>query len=71
MIIYINLIIYKKHTGFTLVELMVVVAVLGILVAIAVPIYTSNTEAAIIATDLANLQTLNSVTRISAMNYEE
>jgi prepilin-type N-terminal cleavage/methylation domain-containing protein len=58
-------------SGFTLVELMVVVAVLGILVAIAVPIYTSNTEAAIIATDLANLQTLNSVTRISAFNYGE
>ncbi len=49
-------------SGFSLVELMVVVAVLGILVAIAVPIYTSNTEAARIATDQANLATLNSVT---------
>jgi prepilin-type N-terminal cleavage/methylation domain-containing protein len=48
--------------GFTLVELMVVVAVIGILVAIAVPVYTSNTEAAKIATDQANLATLNSVT---------
>jgi prepilin-type N-terminal cleavage/methylation domain-containing protein len=50
--------------GFTLVELMVVVAVIGILVAIAVPVYTSNTEAAKIATDEANLATLNSVTGI-------
>ncbi|OPL10621.1 MAG: hypothetical protein AVO34_10535 [Firmicutes bacterium ML8_F2] len=58
-------------SGFTLVELMVIVAIIGILVAIAVPIYTSNTEAAMIATDLANLQTLNSVTRVSAINYGE
>jgi prepilin-type N-terminal cleavage/methylation domain-containing protein len=48
------------QTGFTLVELMVVVAVLGILVAIAVPIYSSSTEAAKIATDEANLRILNS-----------
>jgi prepilin-type N-terminal cleavage/methylation domain-containing protein len=47
-------------SGFTLVELMVVVAVLGILVAIAVPIYSSSTEAAKIATDEANLRILNS-----------
>jgi prepilin-type N-terminal cleavage/methylation domain-containing protein len=52
----------KGENGFTLAELMVVVAVIGILVAIAVPVYTSNTEAAKIATDEANLATLNSVT---------
>lgn len=52
----------KSTSGFTLVELMVVVAVIGILVAIAVPVFTSNAEAAKIATDQANLKTLNSVT---------
>lgn len=52
----------RSLNGFTLVELMVVVAVIGILVAIAVPVYTSNTEAAKIATDDANLRILNSVT---------
>jgi len=51
-----------KCSGFTLVELMVVVAVLGVLVAIAVTVYTNNTEAAKIATDQANLASLNSVT---------
>jgi prepilin-type N-terminal cleavage/methylation domain-containing protein len=53
-----------NNSGFTLVELMVVVAVIGVLVAIAVPIYTSNTESAKIATDQANLKILNSVTKL-------
>ncbi len=63
----------RNKSGFTLVELIVVVAVLGILVAIAVPVYTSNTEAAKIATDQANLATLNSVTglyRFSSANVD-
>jgi prepilin-type N-terminal cleavage/methylation domain-containing protein len=52
----------KRDNGFTLVELMVVVAVIGLLVAIAVPVYTSNTETAKIATDDANLRILNAAT---------
>jgi|GEM_PF-1348758 len=56
--------IRKNNQGFTLVELMVVVAVIGLLSAIAVPIYTSNTESAKTATDQANLKILNSMTSI-------
>lgn len=55
-----------KNAGFTLVELMVVVAIIGILVAIAVPTYNSNTEAAKIAMDQANLRILNFAT----VNYK-
>jgi prepilin-type N-terminal cleavage/methylation domain-containing protein len=62
---------YNYRNGFTLIELMVVVAIIGILVAIAVPIYTSNTAAAKIATDQANLRILNSITNQYLFNYPD
>lgn len=42
--------------GFTLAELLVVVAIIAVLVAIAIPIFTSQLEKAKEATDLANLR---------------
>lgn len=50
----------KNRKGFTLVELMVVVAILGILVAVAVPVYSSVTTKAELKTVAANLRTINS-----------
>ncbi|HNX27968.1 MAG TPA: prepilin-type N-terminal cleavage/methylation domain-containing protein [Syntrophomonadaceae bacterium] len=49
----------QNQKGFTLVELMVVVVILGILVAIAVPVYNNVTEKAELSAIQANLRTLD------------
>lgn len=49
---------FKKlnKKGFTLAELLVVVAIVGVLVAISIPIFTNQLEKAREATDLANIR---------------
>lgn len=47
---------YKHIDGFTLAELLVVVAIIGILVAVSIPIFSSQTEKAKVATDQANMR---------------
>jgi len=49
----------KKNRGFTLVELMVVVAVIGILVAVAVPVYSGVQDRAKKGVGEANAEILN------------
>ena len=44
----------KKESGFTLPELLIVVAIIAVLVAIAIPVFNSQMEKAREATDLAN-----------------
>lgn len=46
----------KKNKGFTLAELLVVVAIIAVLVAISIPVFTSQIEKAREATDLANIR---------------
>jgi prepilin-type N-terminal cleavage/methylation domain-containing protein len=46
----------KNKKGFTLAELLIVVAIIGVLVAISIPIFTSQLEKAREATDLANIR---------------
>jgi len=52
----------KKNEGFTLIELIIVITILGILVMIAVPRFFSIIEKSKIATDKANLRILNTAT---------
>ena len=46
----------KNEKGFTLAELLIVVAIIGVLVAISIPIFTSQLEKAREATDMANVR---------------
>ncbi|SHN54406.1 prepilin-type N-terminal cleavage/methylation domain-containing protein [Butyrivibrio hungatei DSM 14810] len=46
----------NRKDGFTLAELLIVVAIIAVLVAVSIPIFTSRLEKAREATDLANLR---------------
>ena len=46
----------KNEKGFTLAELLIVVAIIGVLVAISIPIFTSQLEKARESTDVANMR---------------
>ena len=50
---------FRNERGFTLIELMVVILIIGILVAIAVPVFNAARESAYASTCKANLRTID------------
>lgn len=46
----------KERKGFTLAELLIVVAIIAVLVAVAIPVFTSQLERSREATDMANIR---------------
>ena len=57
----------NNRKGFTLAELLIVVAIIAVLVAIAIPIFTSQLERAREATDLANIRSAYAEAAINAL----
>lgn len=63
---------FKKlnKKGFTLAELLVVVAIIGVLVAISIPIFTSQLEKAREATDAANFRAAYAEAQVASLDND-
>lgn len=63
--------LHKNEKGFTLAELLIVVAIIGVLVAISIPIFTSQLEKAREATDLANIRSAYAEISAAALSEDD
>lgn len=59
---------YIKAKGFTIAELLIVVAIIGVLTAIGIPIFTGSLEKARRATDIANAREIRSAVTYSIID---
>lgn len=60
----------NENDGFTLAELLIVVAIIGVLVAISIPIFSSQLEKSREATDLANVRSAYAKIMAEAIDTE-
>ena len=60
----------NNKKGFTLAELLVVVAIIGVLVAVSIPIFTAQLEKAREATDVANLRAAKAAAVVEYLNAD-
>ena len=61
----------KNNKGFTLAELLIVVAIIAVLVAIAIPIFTGQLEKSREATDLANVRSAYAEVMVAAISEDK
>ena len=60
----------KNNKGFTLAELLIVVAIIAVLVAIAIPIFTSQLEKSRDATSVANMRSAYAEAQVAVLTGE-
>lgn len=61
----------KKRNAFTLIELIIVIAILGILAAIAIPKYRNSSKEAAITAHKSNVEMLRSAARMKILDEDE
>ena len=61
----------KNKKGFTLAELLIVVAIIAVLVAISIPIFTTQLEKSREATDAANMRTAYAAVQAAALLQDD
>jgi len=60
----------KNQKGFTLAELLVVVAIIAVLVAVSIPIFTAKLEKAREATDIANMRAAKAAAVVALLDED-
>ena len=61
----------KNNKGFTLAELLIVVAIIAVLVAIAIPVFTTRLEQSRETADIANLRSAYAAAQVAALSGDE
>ena len=61
----------NNNKGFTLAELLIVVAIIAVLVAVAIPVFTSQLERARDATSVANMRSAYAEAQVSLLTGED
>lgn len=62
---------HTKKSGFTLIEMLVVIAIIAILVSIVIPVVSNATKKSKASTDAANLRTVLGVLNIDVVNGQK